>query len=125
MDVFGRDYRHIDFHEIDMEAKVTVTVPVEIVGEARGVKEGGMLQIIRREVDVLCKPEDTPEAINVDVTELEIGDSLHVESLDLDDAIEIPHELDFTIVTVVPPASAGSEDEEGEEGEEEGEAAEA
>ncbi len=125
MDVFGREYRHIDFHEIDMEAKVTVTVPVEIIGEAAGVKEGGMLQIIRRELDILCKPENTPEAINVDVTELQIGDSLHVESLDLDDAIEIPHELDFTIVTVVPPASSGSEEEEGEEEGEEGEAAEA
>ncbi|MCG8565005.1 MAG: 50S ribosomal protein L25/general stress protein Ctc [Desulfobacterales bacterium] len=124
MDVFGREYRHVDFQEIDMDTQVTVTVPVEIVGTAAGVKEGGMLQIIRRELDVLCKPEHAPEKIDVDVSALEIGESLHVESLDLDDTIEIPHELDFTIVTVVPPAASESEEGEEEEGEE-GETAEA
>ena len=119
MDVFGREYRHVDFQEVDMDTKITVTVPVEIVGTANGVKEGGILQIIRREVDVLCKPEDTPEKIEVDVTALEMGDSLHVESLTLADGIEIPHENDFTIATVVAPAASSEEVEDGEEGEEE------
>lgn len=127
MDVYGLNYLHIDLHEIDMDAKVTVTVPVETTGECRGVAEGGMLQIIRRELDVLCKPVDTPASVVIDITDLEVGDAVHVEDIDLGDAVEIPHEVNFTVITVVPPtASAGPDEEEGlEEGEVAEEAADA
>ena len=60
MDPFGLRYLHIDFHEIDMDAKVSIIVPVETEGVSAGVKEGGMLQIIRRELEVVCKPKYTP-----------------------------------------------------------------
>jgi large subunit ribosomal protein L25 len=119
MDAFGLKYLHIDFHEIDMDAKVSVTVPVETEGVAAGAKEGGLLQIIRRELDILCKPKHTPESIVLDISELNIGDAIHVEDLDLGEAIEIPHEVNFTIATVVPPATSSEGVEEEEEGEEE------
>lgn len=112
MDAFGLKYLHVDFHEIDMDAKVSVTIPVETTGMSVGVKEGGMLQIIRRELDILCKPKDTPEAIVLDISELAIGDALHVEDIDLGDAIEIPHEVNFTVITVVPPTAEEATDEE-------------
>lgn len=117
MDPFGLKYLHVDFHEIDMDHKVSVTVPVETEGVSAGAKEGGMVQIIRRELDVLCKPKDTPECITIDITALEIGDAIHVEDIDLGDAIEIPHEVNFTVITIVPPASASDEVEE-EDGDE-------
>ncbi|MCK5097695.1 MAG: 50S ribosomal protein L25, partial [Desulfobacteraceae bacterium] len=77
MDVFQKEYLHIDFHEIDMDTKVTVSVPVRVVGSAKGViEDGGVLQIIRRELDVFCKPVDVPDDITIDVTAMEIGDAV-------------------------------------------------
>ena len=116
MDVFSLEYLHIDLHEVDMDRSVTVTVPVETSGECAGVKEGGMLQLIRRELDVVCRPKDTPESVVVDVTELVIGDSVHVEDINLGDAVEIPHEVNFTVITIVPP-TADTSDEVSEEDE--------
>lgn len=112
MDTFGIEYLHADFHQIDMDTLVTVSVPVVPVGISKGVKEGGgMLQIIRRELEVVCKPADTPESIEIDVTDLDIGDAVHVEAIDLGEAVEIPHEVNFTVITIVPP-DAGEEEEE-------------
>lgn len=122
MDPFGLRYLHIDFHEIDMDATVSIVVPVEVEGISVGVKEGGMVQIIRRDLEVICKPKDTPESIKLDISELEIGDSIHVADIDLGAEIEIPFDTNFTVVTIVPPES-GSDDEEGEEGAEVAEAA--
>lgn len=117
MDPFGIEYRHADFQQIDMDTQVTVSVPVEILGTSKGVKDdGGMLQIIRRELEVICKPGDTPERIEIDVTHLEIGDAIHVEEIDLGEEVQIPHEVNFTVVTVVPP-DAGEEEEVEEEDE--------
>ncbi|WP_321495428.1 50S ribosomal protein L25/general stress protein Ctc [uncultured Desulfobacter sp.] len=116
MDPFGLRYQHIDFHQIDMDALVSVVVPVETEGVCVGVKDGGMLQIIRRELEVVCKPKDTPESVKLDISALEIGDSIHVADIDLGAEIEIPFDSNFTVVTIVPPES-GSGDDEGEDSE--------
>ncbi|WP_022664438.1 50S ribosomal protein L25 [Desulfospira joergensenii] len=113
MDTFGLKYLHADLQEIDMDTMVTVTVPVETEGVSAGVKEGGILQVIRRELDVLCKPANTPEAIVLDISELNIGDAIHVEDIDLGDDVEIPYEVNFTVITIIPPTA--SEEEETEE----------
>lgn len=112
MDTFGIEYLHVDFHQIDMDTLVTVSVPIVPVGISKGVKDGGgMLQIIRRELEVVCKPADTPESIEIDVADLDIGDAFHVEEIDLGEAVEIPHDVNFTVITIVPP-DAGEEEEE-------------
>jgi len=116
MDAFGLEYLHVDLHEVDMDQSVTVTIPVEPTGESAGVKEGGMLQLIRRELDVVCKPADMPESIAIDITDLNVGDSVHVEDIDLGDAVEIPHDVNFTVITIVPP-TADTDDEVSEEDE--------
>ncbi len=104
MDTYGIEYLHADFHQIDMDTLVTVAVPIVPVGISKGVKEsGGMLQIIRRELEVVCKPADTPESIEIDVADLDIGDAVHVEEIDLGEAVEIPHEVNFTVITIVAP----------------------
>lgn len=106
MDAFSLNYLHVDLHEVDMDHTVSVTVPVETTGECPGVKTGGgMIQIIRRDLDVICKPVDMPESIVLDISELNIGDSIHVEDIDLGDAVEIPHEVNFTVITIVPPTA--------------------
>jgi large subunit ribosomal protein L25 len=120
MDTFSLNYLHIDLHEIDMDTKVTVSIPVEVVGESKGVEEGGVVQIIRRELDVVCKPADTPESIQIDISDLGIGDSVHVEEIDLGDNVEIPFDVDFTVITIGAPTEEEEieEDEDLLEGEE-------
>jgi len=109
MDAFSLEYLHVDLHEVDMAHSVNVSIPIETTGDSAGVKEGGMLQVIRRELDIVCKPSDMPESIIIDISALNIGDSVHVEDIDLGDAIEIPHEVNFTVITIVPPTTDGSE----------------
>lgn len=123
MDPFGLRYLHIDFHEIDMDETVSILVPVETEGESAGVKEGGILQIIRRDLEVICKPKDTPESVKLDISALEIGDAIHVADIDLGSEIEIPFDTNFTVITIVPPES-GSDEDEIEEEDEIGEVAE-
>jgi large subunit ribosomal protein L25 len=92
-------------------------VPVVTTGKSLGVEMGGMLQIIRRELEVLCLPNQVPENITIDVSDLEIGDSLHVEDLLLEEDVEVPADVNFTILTVLSPKA--EEEEEEVEGEEE------
>jgi large subunit ribosomal protein L25 len=96
-----RNLLHIDFYEVDMARKVRVHVPVITTGKAIGVEMGGMLQIIRRELEVLCLPNAIPQAITVDVANLDVGQSVHVEDLKISTDIEIPHEVNFTILTIL------------------------
>lgn len=114
---------HIDFYEIDMQRKIKVGVPVVTRGKPAGVEEGGLLQIVRRELEVLCLPIAIPEAIEVDVSALDIGDSIHVEEILLVGDIEILEDADSTVVTVLAPKVEEVEvEEEVLEGEEEAEA---
>lgn len=115
-------YLHIDFYEIKMDQKIAVMVPVTTTGISKGVEEGGILQIIRRELEVYCLPANIPEQIEIDITALEMGDSVHVSEVALPESVEIPYEVDFTILTVVSPKMEEPEEELlEEEGLEEGE----
>ena len=97
----SRDFLHVDFYEVDMQRKINVMVPVIPTGQCSGIEMGGMLQLIRRELEVLCLPGEIPESIEIDITDLNIGDSIHVEDVKLEGDIEIPHEVDFTILTIL------------------------
>jgi large subunit ribosomal protein L25 len=110
---------HIDFYEISMTRKIKVNVPIVTTGKSAGEELGGVVQIIRRELEVLCLPGEIPESITVDISELEIGDSLHVEDITLGGDIEISAEVNFTVLTVTSPKVEVEEEEEIEE--EEGE----
>ncbi len=113
---------HLDFQALDMKEKITVAVPVHIEGSAKGVKEGGILEEILREISVECLPTNIPNSFSVDVTELEIGHSIHVNTLEIEEGVNILHEDEDTIVTVLAPkveAEPIEEEIEGEEGTEE------
>ena len=121
---------HIDFYEIDMKRQIKVMVPVVTTGKSIGVEEGGMLNIVRRELEVFCLPGDIPESFEIDISEMTIGDSVHLEDLPLGDNVEVVSDVNYTVVTVLSPKveeeEVVEEEEEGlEEGEEgaEGEAA--
>jgi len=114
----SQNFLHIDFYEVKMDQKLTVTVPVVTTGNSIGVETGGILQIIRRELDVNCLPNAIPEQITIDVTDLDVGDSIHVDEIKLEGDVEIPYDTNFTILTVVSPKVVEEEVEEEEELEE-------
>lgn len=95
---------HVDLHKISLTDKVKVTVPVNIVGNAVGVKEGGLLDFVMHEVEIECLPNQIPEHIDVDVTTLKIGSSFHVSSLNLDAGVKVLDDPSSTIVSVLGKA---------------------
>lgn len=113
-------FLHIDFYEIDMQRKINVSVPVVTRGKSAGVEEGGLLQIVRREIELFCLPTAIPESIEVDISELTIGDSIHIREITLPGDVELPEDIDFTVITVLAPKVEEEvvEEEELEEGEE-------
>ncbi|NIM97882.1 MAG: 50S ribosomal protein L25/general stress protein Ctc [candidate division Zixibacteria bacterium] len=96
------DIIHVDFHEISLTRKLAIQVPIHLMGTPEGVKEGGILQHVLRELEVECLPTAIPEKIEVDVNHLKIGDSIHVSDLRLED-VEILSDPHSSIVSVVPP----------------------
>lgn len=100
------DIRHIDFHAINMSEELEVEVPILIVGDAAGVKEGGVLSQPNRELKIKVKPSNIPESIEVDVSALNIGDTLSLADVRGQIDFEILNEDDYTLVTVTPPTSA-------------------
>jgi len=94
---------HADLYEVDLTARIRVHVPLHFVGKAVGVVRGGILQPIVREIEVECLPMDIPEFFNVEVNELDIGDSVHIEALPMPEGIEAIYESNLPLVTVVPP----------------------
>ena len=113
-------FLHVDFYKVDMNRKIRVRVPVIVKGKSIGVEMGGLLQIIRRKLEVLCLPLEIPESIEIDTTDLDVGDSVHVEDILLQDGVEIPADVNFTVITVLAPKKEAVEEEEEEGLEEEG-----
>jgi len=97
------DVIHADLYEVDLTAKITVHVPLHFVGKAAGVGRGGILQPIVREMEVECLPLDIPEFFNVDVSGLDIGDSVHIEDLAMPEGVTAIYESNLPVVSVVPP----------------------
>lgn len=97
------DVIHADFYEVDLTARIEVNVPLHFVGKAAGVVRGGILQPIVREIQVECLPLDIPEFFNVDVTALDIGDSVHVEELPMPEGVTAVYDSNFALVTVATP----------------------
>jgi len=95
---------HADFYEVDLSERIRVKVPLHFVGKAAGVVRGGILQPVVREIEVECLPMDIPEFFDVEVSALDIGDSLHVTELTMPEGVTAASESDLTLVTVVPPS---------------------
>jgi large subunit ribosomal protein L25 len=124
VDPLSRDILHADFYQVDMSRKIRVDVPVATLGTPAGAEEGGILQVIRRELEVWCLPTNIPDEIEIDVSGLGIGDSIHIEEIPAGEGVEYPHEVNFTVVTVAAPAMKEEEELEEDEAEEAGEDAE-
>lgn len=127
--VIPRDYQldvirdfpmHVDFLRVSKSTKITVGVHVEFINEETcpGLKRGGALNIVRREVEVQCPATEIPESIVLDLAEADIGDSIHISAVKLPEGVTPTiTDRDFTIATIAAPAgyNEGSDEEEGEE----------
>jgi large subunit ribosomal protein L25 len=95
---------HADLLEIAMDRLLELSVNVELVGEAEGVKiGGGIMDIVTRSIQVECLPADIPESIKVDVSHLKINDYIRVKNIHTDEKVKILSDPEIVVVTVVPP----------------------
>src|SRR3989441_5291403 len=121
VDPIRESFLHADFYRIAMDVAIRVTVPIHVVGEARGVKvDAGILELVVREIEVECLPGDIPERIDVDVTDLGINQSLRVSDIPAPAKVKVLEAADQVVVHVVSvkeeeaPAAAAAPVVEGE-----------
>ncbi len=116
---------HVDFLRVSAATKVTVEVPCNFINEEEcpGLRRGGVLNVVRYDIEVNCVVDSIPASFEVDLTGLDIGDSIHFSHLTVPDGVEPTiTDRDFTIATIAAPNVATEEEEvEGEGGEEDGE----
>jgi large subunit ribosomal protein L25 len=102
-------YLHADFYEVDIEQTVEVAVPLHIVGKAPGVELGGILDHHLRELELECLPLSIPKELEVDVSGLQLGESVHVRDIVLPEGVTLKSDPDLSVVSVVAPSKAEEE----------------
>ena len=108
---------HVDFYRLAKGAKIDVNIPVVFVNEEEspGLKKGGVLNIVRHELELVCEADKIPSEIEIDVAGLEVGDSVHISAVTLPEGSESAiTDRDFTIATVAAPSALRSQDEDAE-----------
>lgn len=125
-DSLRKKINHFDFYGVSMTEKVTLVIPLILEGEPKGVKDGGILDISLREIEVECLPADDPGAITIDISEMGFNDVITLQDIVLPKEVKLITDIDRTIASVVPPTKVEeevAEEEEGEAAEETGERA--
>jgi large subunit ribosomal protein L25 len=98
-------YLHADLLAVDLLQRIQVSVPIHVTGKAHGVELGGILDHSLRELELFCLPTAIPKEVTVDVSTLEVGQSLHVRDLVLPEGVELRSDPDLSVVSVVVPAA--------------------
>ncbi len=101
---------HVDFQEVDLTQKTVVEVSLAFVGKPKGVERGGMMEIVTREIEVECLPTQIPDKIEVDISDLDIGDVLHVSDIKFPEGVEPAEDPKLTVITVYEPAEEAAEE---------------
>jgi large subunit ribosomal protein L25 len=109
LDIISHHLLHIDLYAVDLAQAVEANVPVVAVGNAPGVKEGGVLDLVLREIAVEALPGSIPGQIEVDVSELNIGDNIHVRELRVPEGVKIVEDADDIVLSVLAPQKAEEE----------------
>jgi large subunit ribosomal protein L25 len=106
-------FQHVDFYGVDMGKELKIQVPLEFVGTAKGTKLGGRLEVYREQIFILSKPSSLPKKITVDVSNLDVGQSLRVQDLTMPEGVRASFDTNFAILTVSVPGAAKDDSEEG------------
>lgn len=111
---FKTEITHVDFFGVDLKKSVRVRVPVETVGKPKGVIMGGKLTVYRDGLDIECLPTSIPDKITLDVSGLDVGDSIHIASIEMPAGVQALYDENFAVVGLVAPST----EEDGAEGKE-------
>jgi large subunit ribosomal protein L25 len=111
---YRADVLHVDFYQVHAGEEVSLEVPLRVTGTPVGVREGGVLQQALHELSISCVPAAIPEAIEIDVSGLEVNESVHVKDLVLPEGVTVDTDEDQTVCSVVAPTVAVVEEEEAE-----------
>ncbi len=104
-------YLHADFYEISMDKELTVDIPVHLVNTPIGVTKGGILQHVKREITITCLPDNLVDSLELDVSGLDIGESIHIRDIEIPEGIKTTQEDHLTIAVVVAPSAIPEEEE--------------
>ncbi|RXJ00909.1 50S ribosomal protein L25/general stress protein Ctc [Anaerobacillus alkaliphilus] len=113
------EFIHVDFYKVDMKSEMDANVPLHLVGEALGVKDGGIIQQTLYEISVRSLPAEIPEAIEIDISEMMIGDSLQVRDIKVSGNYQINNEPEEGIMSILAPALSNEPDEQQEKADKE------
>ena len=102
----SEEMMHIDLYGVKMDQAVTVKVPIEITGQAEGIKAGGVLNQVLTELEVSCLPGNIPQNITIDITALDIGDAIRLPQVSVSDDITLEGDEDLLIVSIIQPTKA-------------------
>ncbi|MBG0791569.1 MAG: 50S ribosomal protein L25 [Desulfovibrionaceae bacterium] len=105
---------HVDFFGVDLTKEIKIAVHFELVGEAKGVKLGGILEQYRENIEVVCKPMAIPSSIVIDVTDLDVNDNIHIENVEFPEGVTPVFDENYAVVGVI--MAREEEEGEGEEG---------
>lgn len=115
IDAIRREVTHVNFVTVDASLEMVAEVPIEFLGKSKGVEAGGKLHVVRHDIEVRCKPDQIPDTITVDISELDANDVLHVSDLVMPSGVVAVTSGQLTVITCVPSdAPAVAEDEEAE-----------
>ena len=111
---------HLDFWELPAAKEQIVRIPIEVTGESPGVKGGGVLQMVVRDIPVFCLPKDIPSFIELDISKMELGDSIRIQDIELPEKVSHSTEENYAVISIVGRAKEEEEvvEEEISEGEE-------
>ena len=106
---------HVDFFGVDLTKELKVAVHFQLTGKAKGAKFGGIVELFRDTIEVVCKPMDIPDSIVLDITELEVGDSIRIEDVTFPEGVSPVFDENYAVVSVHEPRGGDDEEGEGEE----------
>ncbi|UCB46125.1 MAG: 50S ribosomal protein L25 [Spirochaetota bacterium] len=104
LDPVKRNIIHVDFFEIQRGQVLRTEIPIKITGTSVGIKKGGILEEFVRDIEIECLPKDIPDSIIIDITELDIGDSIHIRDIEVSDEIKIISNPDQVVLTIGIPS---------------------
>jgi large subunit ribosomal protein L25 len=117
LDPLKKNIIHVDFYEIEKGKKLRTEIPIKVTGTSKGVKKGGILEVFIRDLEIECLPKDIPDSIVVDVNDLEVGDSIHVKDIKVDEKIHIHANPEQVVLTIGSPTVIKAVEEEAVEAE--------
>ncbi len=101
---------HVDFLAVDEKTEITANIPLHLTGEAKGVKAGGIVEQYAHTLEITCLPKDLPDSLETDVTDLDVGDSLHIGDLKMPAGVTPTHAADVVVAHIGKPAALVSEE---------------